>query len=123
MIDEDALSAARVLIIDDQEENIELLSDMLSLAGFRFVFGLSDPRDAVRCFDVYRPDLVLLDLLMPTFSGYQVLEQLATRLEAEIYLPVLVLTADTSGQVPQRVVAAGATDYIAKPFNIPELIV
>jgi putative two-component system response regulator len=121
MIDEDDISAARILIIDDQIDNIELLSDMLSLAGYRYIFGLSDPREAVGCYDMYRPDIILLDLLMPGLSGYQVLELLASRISAETFLPVLILTAETSAQLQQRVIAAGATDYLTKPFNIAEV--
>lgn len=71
--------------------------------------------------DVVNPDLVLLDLHMPHVDGHQVLEQIVRR-AAGSYLPVLVLTADTASDAIHRALAAGARDFVTKPFDATEVV-
>lgn len=82
---------------------------------------LQNPRDA---FDVLRetePDLVLLDLHMPTRDGFVLLDQIVTW-AAGGYLPVLVFTADTSTGAEHAALAAGARYFLTKPFNMGEVL-
>jgi EAL domain-containing protein (putative c-di-GMP-specific phosphodiesterase class I)/DNA-binding NarL/FixJ family response regulator len=114
-------SLARLLIIDDSSTNITLLERMLARAGLRSIHSTTDPREALARIDDIDPDLILLDLHMPNIDGYTMLAQLAER-AAGAYVPVLVLTADTSADAVHRALALGARDFVTKPFDLAEVI-
>ena len=103
-----SLKNARILIVDDQESNIDLLDIMLRHDGYTELESTDDPRRVVELFDTFRPDLILLDLLMPYMDGFAVMEQLHARIPAGDYLPVLVLTADITTETKLRALNAGA---------------
>jgi EAL domain-containing protein (putative c-di-GMP-specific phosphodiesterase class I)/ActR/RegA family two-component response regulator len=116
------LAAATVLVVDDQEANVVLLERVLRLAGATRVHGVTDPRQAVRrCLEV-QPDLVLLDLHMPHLDGVEVMEALRGALADDAFLPVLVLTADVTRESRERALAAGAKDFLTKPFDRTEVV-
>lgn len=113
-------SLARVLIIDDSSANVALLEQILTHAGLRSIHTATDPREALARFDDVNPDLILLDLHMPHMDGYEMLARIAER-AAGFYLPVLVLTADTSPQATHRAFGLGAHDFLTKPFDVAEV--
>lgn len=117
MIDSDTLLGASILIVDDLETNVLLLEHMLSEAGYRCVSSTMDPHAVCALHRDNRYDLILLDLQMPGMDGFQVMEGLK-EIEADGYLPVLAITAQTSLKL--RALAAGAKDFIAKPFELVE---
>ncbi len=117
MIDSDTLLGASILIVDDLETNVLLLEHMLGEAGYRCVSSTMDPRAVCALHRDNRYDLILLDLQMPGMDGFQVMEGLK-EIEADGYLPVLAITAQTSLKL--RALAAGAKDFIAKPFDLLE---
>jgi putative two-component system response regulator len=119
---EGALQQARILIIDDQPENVTLLRRVLSKAGYGEVQSTTDPGQAEVLYEAYRPDLVLLDLHMPEMDGFAVLERLRCLTARATYLPILVLTGDHDPLKRRRALAAGATDFLAKPFDIVEVV-
>lgn len=119
---DETLHDARILIVDDQPENVTLLRRVLSKAGFRQVESTSDPRQAEKVYHAFRPDLVLLDLHMPNMDGFAVLERLRALTARATYLPILVLTGDHDPFKRRRALAAGATDFLAKPFDIVEVV-
>lgn len=110
---------ARVLLIDDEPANLALLTQLLSRGGLRNLHSLSDSRLALEAIASLDPDLVLLDLHMPGIDGYAILAELR-RHAAGSYLPVLVLSADTTRQAITRALALGAKDFLTKPFDIDE---
>lgn len=114
-------SNARVLAVDDNEANIALLRALLLRAGLRNVVSFTDPREAVAHFDEINPDLVLLDLHMPHLDGFQVLATILER-AAGSYLPVLVLTADSTRETTHKALNLGARDFITKPFDASEVV-
>lgn len=116
------LEQSRILIIDDQPENVRLLDRLLRRAGYESIRGTSDPRDAEGVFDDFRPDLILLDLHMPHLDGFQVMDLLRPHIPEQSYLPILFLTGDKDPEVRQRALAAGARDFLTKPFEITEVI-
>lgn len=107
---------ARLLIVDDEEPNVRLLSRTLNQAGYDQIISTCDSREARGLYIRQRPDLILLDLQMPHFDGYQILEQLSQVSEAT-YLPILVITGDLSAEARQRALSMGAKDFIYKPFD------
>jgi putative two-component system response regulator len=112
---------ARILIVEDSEDNLQLLERILRRAGFEQIITTSDPQKAVPLFEESAPDIVLLDLHMPLMDGFQVMEQIRAR-TPDVYLPVLVLTGDQSGEVKARALTAGATDFLTKPFDKTEVV-
>ncbi|WP_225442508.1 HD domain-containing phosphohydrolase [Paenibacillus lycopersici] len=113
---------ATILIVDDQEYNISLLERTLSRAQFQAVHSTPDPYRVERLMDEIGPDIVLLDMHMPGMDGLQVLEQIRSRTGEDDYLPVLVLTADTTAEMKQKALAAGANDFLTKPFDRTEVL-
>jgi len=117
MIAEADILAASILIVDDQESNVALLSQMLSDAGYSRVESTMIPEDVCTLHRRNRYDLILLDLQMPGMDGFQVMETLKTN-DADGYLPVLVITAQPGHKL--RALQAGAKDFISKPFDLVE---
>jgi putative two-component system response regulator len=111
----------KLLVIDDEPGNVALLEDMLAEAGFTQVKSVSDSRLAIEACDTFGPDLVLLDLSMPHVDGFTILQSLRSD-GAEMYLPVIVLTADANDEVKRRALRAGATDFLLKPFDHLEVL-
>jgi len=107
----------RILVVDDDKQVVDALGVILEHAGYH-VSAAHDGRSALRRLYDERPDLVLLDILMPDMDGYTVLE----RLREQTDLPVIMLTA--LAQIPNRVrgLDKGASDYITKPFANAELL-
>ena len=109
---------ATILIVDDQEPNISLLTQMLSEAGYRNVSSTMKPQEVCALHRKHQYDLILLDLQMPVMDGFQVMEGLKTN-HADAYLPVIVLTAQPGHKL--RALQAGAKDFISKPFDLIEI--
>ena len=112
----------RILIVDDQPANVELLEAILDGAGYKDVLGTTDPREVIRLHHEFEPDLILLDLMMPHMDGFAVMSQLAARIPAGEYLPVLVLTADITPEARARALSAGAKDFVTKPLDHLEVL-
>jgi putative two-component system response regulator len=122
LLAEPRLGDAKILIVDDERVNVVLLERILAQAGYRNVKGVVDPTEALRLYDQFEPDLVLLDLHMPTLDGFAVMKLLEDRIPSDAFLPILVLTADVQPEVKQRALAAGAKDFVSKPFDRTEVL-
>jgi PAS domain S-box-containing protein len=109
---------AGILVVDDQEVNVSLLTQMLREAGYTSVASTMDPHQVCELHRKNRYDLILLDLQMPGMDGFQVMEALKTN-DADGYLPVLVITAQPGHKL--RALQAGARDFVAKPFDLVEV--
>ncbi len=112
---------ARLLIVDDCVANISLLRNILNRLGFTQIDTITDSRETFARVDAFRPDLIMLDLNMPHFDGFAVMQQLNKLISRDTFLPVLVLTADATGETKRKALSAGATDLVTKPFNSSEL--
>ena len=119
---DEALKVAKLLIVDDEPRNVRLLELILRRAGYASLKSTTDPRQAVPLFVAYQPDLLVLDLRMPHMDGFAVMEQLAPRILADSYFPILVLTAETAPEVKYRALTEGATDFLQKPFDVTEVL-
>jgi len=112
---------ARILVVDDQQANIDLLRRVLERAGYRQIECLTDPRLVEDALERFRPDIILLDLLMPRMDGCAVLGVVRSSGVWGSSLPVIVLTADASPDTRLRALAAGASDFLTKPFDVAEV--
>jgi len=115
------VTGSTVVVVDDKPGNVALLERLLNLVGVLQVHGFTDPRQALDHCANSPPDLVLLDLHMPDLDGFAVLEALKSLLPEGGFLPVLVLTADATAEVKERALAAGAKDFLTKPFDRTEV--
>lgn len=114
------LKDARILIVDDQRANIEVLQELLRIQGYVNIFATTDPRQVFNIIDEQKPNLVLLDLSMPFLTGFEVMEKLREKGQLNSYMPVLVLTADATTATKQKALSEGASDFLSKPFDLIE---
>lgn len=108
-----------ILVADDDEDILELVRYRLRAAGYE-VATASDGREALRLVRELRPDLAILDVMMAFLDGYEVTRELRKD-EALEAIPVILLTARVQDDDVQRGFAAGADDYVKKPFSPQEL--
>ena len=109
---------ARILIVDDQEANIALLTQLLQAAGYTRLQATHNPSAVAALHRSEAFDLILLDLQMPVMDGFAVMEALKVD-SVDDYLPVIVLTAQPGHKL--RALQAGAKDFISKPFDLAEV--
>lgn len=113
-------AAPRILIIDDEPINIKVITKYLHELGYSRCTGLSDSRQAIDLITSDRPDLVILDVMMPFVTGIDILGMLRENPETA-HLPVLVLTAAVDRETRLAVLESGATDFLSKPIDPSEL--
>ncbi len=115
------LAKMKILLVDDEPVNLALLEALLGDHGFNRTRSISDSRLALQACHEFDPDLVLLDLMMPPPDGFSILESIRAE-HGEIFLPVIVLTADANRRTRFRALRAGATDFLLKPFDHLEVM-
>lgn len=118
MISPQEILNAKILIVDDQVTNVQLLEQFLSEAGYNHVSTSMKPVEVCALHRNHQYDLILLDLQMPDMDGFQVMNELKCN-DIDGYLPVIVLTAQPNHK--QRALEAGAKDFISKPFDLLEV--
>jgi adenylate cyclase len=113
-------STARILVVDDTPANVKLLEDLLGFHGYE-VEAATSGEEALACIRQQVPDLILLDVLMPGLSGYDVCRRI--RADASLaMLPVVMVTALEAREERVKGIEAGADDFLSKPVNPPELL-
>jgi class 3 adenylate cyclase/CheY-like chemotaxis protein len=115
-----AATPAKILVVDDLPQNVKLLADLLSVKGYAVVTAACG-RDALTVLEAERPDLVLLDVMMPDMSGYDVCRKIRENAATGI-LPVVMVTSLDPAQERIRGLDAGADDFLTKPVNQAELL-
>jgi two-component system phosphate regulon response regulator PhoB len=118
--DSPQMSNAHILVVDDEPDISALVAYHLARESYRVRTASSGP-EAIRAAELERPDLIVLDLMLPGMSGLQVLEELRRRPETQ-EIPVILLTARREEQDRIEGLRLGADDYVAKPFSPQELI-
>lgn len=111
------LSGHRILAIDDEADNLQVLKDTLMWMHQANVMTALNLEEAVQCLSSYRPTLVLTDLSMPVNDGYMLLRAFRQRPDTA-RLPIIALTAHAMVGVRDHVLNAGFDGYITKPFEI-----
>jgi signal transduction histidine kinase len=121
------LRACTLLLVDDEPANLDLLEALLEAEGYGEAGGgrlvrTTDAREVEALSAAHPPDLVLLDLHMPHRHGLAVLADLRAAAPPDEYRPVLVLTADVTGEAKEYALALGARDFVTKPFDAGEVL-
>lgn len=111
---------SKICVIDDHPENVFILQDRLEKAGFEIITAY-DGKNGLEKIREELPDLILLDVMMPGVSGFDVCRSI-TKDDLTKHIPVILLTALTGTEDLEEGLQAGAFDYIKKPFNRAELL-
>lgn len=120
MLDSLELKQAKILAVDDNPINLQVITTLLKKNGYSRVTQTSNPYEVNDLFNEVGFDLLLLDIHMPGMDGFQVMEQLNKNNPGR-YLPILILTADISRDVRYKALCNGAKDFITKPFDKAEV--
>jgi CheY-like chemotaxis protein len=111
---------AKLLIVDDEPENIELLTRRLTRRGFAVV-GATSAEEGILKAEAERPDVILMDIKMPVVDGFEATRRLKARPETRP-IPVIALTAHAMQEDRDQAVAAGADEYETKPLDLDRLL-
>src|SRR6059058_2812285 len=112
--------AGKILVVDDIPQNVRLLEAVLTPRGYT-VLAATSGQEALELVDSEKPDLILLDVVMPEMDGYAVCQRLRADDDTAV-LPVIMVTSSI-GPEKTKAIEAGADDFIPKPFNHDELLV
>ena len=116
------LTHARILLVDDDEDNLVLLETALRRAGARHTACVSDPLAAADVYRDFRPDVVVLDLRMPPLDGFALMQKFR-EIEGDVrYVPIVMLTEDLAPCVKEQALEAGVADFLRKDFDMAELL-
>lgn len=110
----------KILVIDDLPDNVFLLQDRLEKEGFEVIKAYDGKMGLIKA-EEEKPDLILLDIMLPDISGFEVCKKLSTQ-ESTKLIPIILLTALTEAENTKAGLQAGAFDYVKKPFNRIELL-
>ncbi len=113
-------SSHSILIVDDNHNNLEVLSETLTRAGFQISVAI-DGENALEQIEYYKPELILLDVMMPGIDGYQTCQRIKSNPDT-FDIPIIFMTALSDTEHKVRGFALGAVDYITKPFQREEVL-
>jgi len=116
----DALKQATIMMVDDEPIIIETLENLLDDAGYKHFVSTTNPKEAVALMQSKRPDIVLLDVMMPEVTGLDILESMGMDEELQ-YTPSIIITAATDTETKLKALDLGATDVLNKPVDPSEL--
>lgn len=109
-----------ILMVDDVPKNLQVLGNILNKEGYKISAALNGEQ-ALKILENAKPDLILLDVMMPGLSGFDVIKKIKEKKELQ-EIPVIFLTAKTEKEDVIQGVELGAVDYVTKPFNSTELL-
>jgi diguanylate cyclase (GGDEF)-like protein len=115
-----ALRTSTVMMVDDDPLMLEVVQTYLEEAGYVSFITTSQPKEAMGLFVQHRPDILLLDLMMPEVSGFDILAEVRGHEELR-YTPVIILTAESDPAAKLKALELGATDLLTKPVDPSEL--
>jgi putative two-component system response regulator len=113
---------SRILIVDDDASVARTLSRVLRRAGLTEIKVCADPDEGAAWCEAQQPDLVFLDLHLPGWDGFQVLDRLRALTSGGVPVPIVMLTGDGDVRQKRRALAQGAADFLLKPFDAMEVI-
>lgn len=115
------IKEAKILVIDDEDSNVDLLEGLLSDNGYTHINTTTDPKHGLLMYQEQDFDLILLDLMMPNINGFELME-FFDKADKPLTPPILVLTADGSHETRIKALDGLASDFLTKPFKLDEVI-
>ncbi len=116
----DGLSSAKILVVDDKPSNLSLATSVLK-PHYKKIFLANNGESAIRTASEIIPDVILLDIMMPDMSGFEVSRVLKSSVDTA-NIPIIFFTAKSSGEDYEKAFDVGGVDYITKPVNAKELL-
>jgi len=120
MISDNETLQGKILVVDDNPINVQIVSTLLKKFGYRKLTLTTNPLEVAALHSQVDFDVILLDIHMPLMNGFQLIDQL-NKIKPDHYLPILVLTADNSTEVRRKALRHGAKDFLSKPFDPDEV--
>jgi DNA-binding response OmpR family regulator len=121
-MDPASIQSAKILIVDDEPDVVAMIEAALRNAGYARLLTTTRAVEVMELHRTEAPDLIVLDMNMPGKRGMSILEELHDLVPDDQYLPILVVTGDARVEVKMQALVWGAKDFLAKPFEIPELL-
>jgi predicted signal transduction protein with EAL and GGDEF domain len=118
--DQDALKQATIMMVDDEPIILETLENLLEDAGYKNFVSTTNPKEAIELMESRKPDIVLLDVMMPEVTGLDLLESMGMDDELQ-HTPSIIITAATDSETKLKALDLGATDVLNKPVDPSEL--
>lgn len=115
------MEASTILIVDDEQSNITLLETLLQIQGYTTISALSGA-EAITLASTKKPDLILLDVVMPDMNGFETVAKLKADTETQ-HVPVIMITALDDRETKTRALQAGAEEFLSKPINHMDLTI
>jgi two-component system, cell cycle response regulator DivK len=112
---------ARILVVEDHEDNRRILRDLLTSRGYEIIEATTGP-DGVTLAELQRPDLILMDIQLPGIDGYEATRRIKANPTLSV-IPIIAVTSYALGGEDARARAAGCDAYVAKPFSPRQLLV
>ena len=119
--DAEILNSSTVMMVDDEPITLDVVQAYLEEAGYQKFVTISEPAKAMDLFASEKPDVLLLDLMMPVVSGFDILKDIRSHPKFQ-HIPVIVLTSSTDSETKLKALEMGATDFLAKPVDASELV-
>ncbi len=110
-----------ILVVEDEPMNMKLVSDLLLAQGYK-VLEAYDGKQGVDIAIAEKPDLILMDIMMPVMDGYAATKSIKNN-QATKEIPIIALTAHAMSHDKEKVLQSGADDYMSKPIDIRELLI
>jgi CheY-like chemotaxis protein len=110
----------KILIVDDNETNLKIHSDILRLSGYD-VCTVQNGDDVLSAVEDEQPDLILMDVLLPGRNGLEITRQLKQEPDTQ-HIPIIGLSAKATQEDKEAFIQSGGIDYLAKPFTIEDLL-
>ena len=122
MASHELLYAAKILLVDDDEDTLSLCESLLRAAGYSNILTALDSRQVIAHFIEDDPDIVILDVLMPHLNGFQLLEWLQCCEPDGLSIPILMMSALATPETHHAALKRGAVDLISKPFRVEDFV-
>ena len=115
-----SVMSAKLLIVDDEPATVQMIETFIQINGYSSATAYSGT-DGLTMLELEKPDLVILDLMMPDMEGFEVCQRMRAS-DAFKSTPILIISARTDQDAIDRAYASGANGYLTKPFQLPELL-
>ncbi|MGG5460955.1 response regulator transcription factor [Clostridium sp. B9] len=118
MKDENIFLKNKILLVDDEKQLLNLLSEVLSKEGFKNIYEATNGIDGILMAKDIKPDIIILDVNLPDIDGYMVCE----KIRSFSFCPIIFLTAKDEDRNKLQGLEVGGDDYVTKPFNLREVV-